>query len=849
MPRQRPRRVLPPRRYGLYVAVAALIVVAYAVLVPWSFANPDYRQDGPLAYTGPTLGADVRLEGNGLSASAVAAKEDEEYGTCDDDSTLVVKGGRVGGRAYFAVFDVGADGDVCMVTIRDGVSGSDLDVDGDGGVDITRVLKDGGAWPWFGAVNTSEEVWLGLAASVAGVLFCGVLSRRDIVRIAFEADGWIPWVVYRALGVLLALVFFIVHIDVLPWPDRTGYVALGLLDAAWAWGLAGGTLLLSPTFRGPARSSRVVTRARGAWVTIGTMFGRLGRLPRWRRPVERAAVAGPTTQAATSSPPSKVARFRVTPTSGLPHFGDVGGMPEVKAQLEDSVGLLLAFADEAEDYRITFNGILLHGPPGTGKTYLAKAVAGEFGLSFVHVTAADLVSKYVGETARNVEAAFETAAANVPSMLFFDEFDAIAGRRDDDASAEDRRAVAQLLTSLERHRQLRDLIVFAATNDLERLDRAVVRPGRFDRHVRIDLPDADGREAILRACMSGRPAFHHTDFSEVVRRTEGCSAATLASLVETASLAAFRQATATGQQIRIGSSHLLAALESRGGQDRPTVERWDWDALVLPAAVKEELQQVQALVEDPERARAYGVRPPSGMLLAGPPGTGKTTIARVLAAQARCSFYPVTVADLTSKWVGESEDTVVRLFARARENSPSLVFLDEIDAIAGRRTSGGSGYENRLINQLLAEIDGLGGRGDVFVLAATNRPDSLDPALVRGGRLSRTVWIPLPDDDGRRALVKLHAARMPLAPDVDLDAVAAATEGWSGADLEALCQQAAVVAMTRAGRSHRPEGRPQVQAADFRGAVDTMAKARRSPAAGSMTRRDHVVPPPGLGGS
>lgn len=670
---RRPGRGLPPRRYGLYVAVAALVVAAYAVLVPWSFANPDYPLDGPLAYTAPTLGADVRLEQDGVSASAVAAKELEEYGTCDDDSTLVVKGGRVGGRPYFTVYDVGGDGDICAVAIRDAVSGSELD----GGVRVTRAVKDGGAWPWLGPVNTSQEVWLGLAASVAGVLVGGVLSRRDIIRVALDGGGWIPSA-YRALGGLLALVVFIVHLDVLSWPDRTGYVALGLLDAAWGWGIAGGTLLLSPMLRGPARPGRGVALAGGAWGTIGTMFGRLGRRPRWRRPSEGAAVPE-RVPAATSSPP-KVARFRVTPTSGLPHFGDVGGMPAVKAQLEDSVGLLLAFADEAEDYRITFNGILLHGPPGTGKTYLAKAVAGEFGLSFVHVTSADLVSKYVGETARNIEAAFETAAANIPSMLFFDEFDAIAGRRDDDASAEDRRAVAQLLTSLERHRQLRDLIVFAATNDLDRLDRAVVRPGRFDRHVRIDLPDAEGRESILRACMSGRPAFHHTDLSDVVRRTEGCSAATLASLVETASLAAFRQATATGQQVRIGGSHLLAALESRGGQDRPTYERWGWDALVLPTAVKEELQQVQSLVEDPELARAYGVRPPSGMLLAGPPGTGKTTIARVLAAQARCSFYPVTVADLTSKWVGESEDTVVRLFARARENSPSIVFLDEIDA-------------------------------------------------------------------------------------------------------------------------------------------------------------------------
>jgi transitional endoplasmic reticulum ATPase len=273
--------------------------------------------------------------------------------------------------------------------------------------------------------------------------------------------------------------------------------------------------------------------------------------------------------------------------------------------------------------------------------------------------------------------------------------------------------------------------------------------------------------------------------------------AAISKIVDTAALDVFREATQTGEQLELDTEHLLAAVERYGGEDRPTVEHWTWDSLILPDSIKAQLRQLQAVIEDPESARGFGVDPPTGLLLAGPPGTGKTTVAKVLAAQARCSFYPISGADVISKWVGESERNIRRLFERARENRPSIVFIDEIDAIAGRRGES-LGVHDSHVNQLLAEIDGVAGQRGVFIVGATNRPDQLDPALLRGGRLSRTIVLGLPDESGRLAMLRLHSARMPTVA-VRLEELAGATEGFSPADLKALCQEAALAAMARTG--------------------------------------------------
>jgi transitional endoplasmic reticulum ATPase len=512
--------------------------------------------------------------------------------------------------------------------------------------------------------------------------------------------------------------------------------------------------------------------------------------------------------------------FEVQSPEELTTFADVGGMDALKQEVRDTVGLVLEHPDHAERYGIEWNGILLHGPPGVGKTYFAEAIAGEYELSFIHVSTGDLVASLVGGSARNIEKAFDTALQHLPCLLFFDEFDSVAQRRDNTPDQESRRTVNQLLTSLEAHRDERRLLVLAATNSIEHLDPAVVRPGRFDRHIRIDLPDADARREIFETELDDRPAADAIDLEQLVARTEGMTPAAISKVVDTAALDVFRQATETGESLELDTAHLLSAIEKYGGQDRPTVEHWTWDSLVLPTAIKAQLQQIQAVIEDPESARRFGVEPPSGLLLAGPPGTGKTTVAKVLAAQARCSFYPVSGADVMSKWVGESEGNIRRLFERARENRPSIIFIDEIDAIAAKR--GEFQVHDTQVNQLLAEIDGIAGQRGVFIIGATNRPDQLDPALLRGGRLSRTIVLGLPDETGRLAILELNTARMPTVG-VRLDELARETDGMSPADLKSLCQEAALAAMAR------DAGTPAVRHEDFLAALERVRRPAEAP--------------------
>jgi transitional endoplasmic reticulum ATPase len=513
--------------------------------------------------------------------------------------------------------------------------------------------------------------------------------------------------------------------------------------------------------------------------------------------------------------------FNVEPPSELGDFSNVGGMESLKEEVRDTVGLVLKHPDDAERYGIEWNGILLHGPPGVGKTFFARAIAGEYGLNLMHVSTGDLIGGIQGQSAQNIDKAFKTAAQNLPCLLFFDEFDSIAQRRDNNPDQEARRTVNQLLTSLEAYRDERRLLVMAATNNVEHLDPAVIRPGRFDRQIRIDLPDAKARDAIFRAELADRPAAANIELTDLVRRTEGMTPAAIEKVVDTAALEVFREATDSGQELELDSDHLLRAIERYGGEDRPLVEHWTWDSLILDPAIKAQLQQLQAVIEDPEAAVKFGVEPPTGLLLAGPPGTGKTSVAKVLAAQANCSFYPISGADVISKWVGESERNIRQLFERARSNRPSIVFIDEIDAIAGSR--GQVETHDSHVNQLLSEIDGVSGQRGVFVVGATNRPDQLDPALLRGGRLSRTIVLGLPDEEGRHALLCLMTARMPTVG-VDLEALARDSDGLSPADLKGLCQEAALAAMAR---SSGQEGQsPAVHHEDFEEALRRLRSGR-----------------------
>ena len=819
-----------------FVLVAVGLLAAYAIGASVLTSTKDFSDRGPLSYVEPALEAPLR---GGLPLSEALAR----CFSSPDRSAFAYKvvGGVVRGHPYYACYESYRDGTGLFETVVvDAVSGDNV-------TDV-GLIKAGGAWPYVGLVKSTGELVLGgmgLALLFAvfflyyrrlrpGAPTTGVRAWQSsgaMVAMAVVAScvGWIALAVLpgvsRARKIRAALQAFLVTAVVVlgylwllytTYPDLWGGAVLGLITGGYLYALLAGRRWLRPLGFGLpedvllGRTPMTPPPALRAPPFPGGGDGSAARAPPLTDTGSRADTAP---KAGRRGDESDQTQFRVQRPGELPSFRQVGGMTDLKRELKDTFGLILAFADEAEQYRINWNGVLLHGPPGVGKTLLARAVAGEFGLNFISVTTGELVSAYRGDSARNLRAAFEAASVNRPCLLFFDEFDSIAQRRDDFPDQESRRTVNQLLQSLEKWRPVRELIVVAATNSLDSLDDAVTRPGRFDRHIRIDLPDAEARRAIFVAQLKDRPTSDELALDDLVRRSEGLTPAAIARTVEAAAIAAFRQATETGDVVHITTEQLIKAIKERGGTDRPTVEQWTWDQLVLPEDVKRELKQLQLIVRDPDRAQAFGVEAPSGVLLTGPPGTGKTTIAKILAAQSGCSFYPITPAAIISMWVGESEANIKRLFDRARENAPSIVFIDEIDALAAKRGDLTSG--DRLVNQLLAEMDGVSPRRGVLVVAATNRPDQLDPAMLRGGRLSKTIEIGLPGDAARLRLLELNTESMPLFS-VDLHSLAAQTEGKSGADLKALCQEAALQAIIRVGDV---DVAPQVTAADFTAAL------------------------------
>jgi transitional endoplasmic reticulum ATPase len=446
--------------------------------------------------------------------------------------------------------------------------------------------------------------------------------------------------------------------------------------------------------------------------------------------------------------------------------------------------------DEAARYGINRNGLLLYGPPGCGKTFFAEAIAGEFGLAFMPVPLGSALTKWVGGAGEPLEKVFAEARQRAPVLVFLDELDAIAPRRDDVSSGHEQQAVTALLQQIDAARAVPGLVLAAATNRLEALDPAVIREGRFDYKVKIYRPDFDARRAILDVQLHGRPHDRAIDTSRLAQRTDGFSAAQLRHLVDGAALAALEAGAPIAQ------AHLDHALQERLAESRYAGPTLTWDDLILPAGVRRALQAIERFIEHPELADELGVALPTGALLSGPPGTGKTTIARVLASQTDATFLTVGPSDIYARWLGESEQRVKELFERARDSVPAIIFIDEIDAVLGRRgepDSGAGRAANAVVTTFLAEMDGIAQIKRVFVLGATNRPDLVDEAVLRPGRLSERIELGLPDAAGRLALLQLFTAKMRMGPDVDLTAVAQRCEGASGADLRGL--------VTAAGRN------------------------------------------------
>jgi transitional endoplasmic reticulum ATPase len=514
------------------------------------------------------------------------------------------------------------------------------------------------------------------------------------------------------------------------------------------------------------------------------------------------------------------------PAEDGPRYEDLGGLSKVVERVREVVELPLRNRAVFAHLGISPpKGVLLVGPPGTGKTMIARAVAAESRAHFLTINGPEIVDKYYGASEQQLRAIFEKARKHAPSIIFIDEIDAIAQKRDALSGEKqvERRIVAQLLTLMDGLAGRGEVMVLAATNLPDGIDPALRRPGRFDREIRVDPPDREGRREILAVHTRAMPLAPGVDLSELAAATHGYVGADLAALCRESAMAALRRsnflpgaAPADLSALRVEPGDFAAALR----EITPTALREVFvevpDVRWAEVAGVEDLREtltraVQQPLAEPERFARLGVRPPRGVLLHGRPGTGKTLIARALATEAQAGFISVRGPELLTEWQGASERALREIFARARMAAPCIIFFDEIDAIAGRRGSGGGATVERMVAQLLTEMDGITQPGGLVVLGATNRADLIDPALLRPGRFDLVVEMKPPDQAARAAMLSVHLRRMPVASDINVPALAAATEGCVGADIAGLCRLAALAALARDPVTTQPH----VSAADF----------------------------------
>ena len=495
-------------------------------------------------------------------------------------------------------------------------------------------------------------------------------------------------------------------------------------------------------------------------------------------------------------------------------YEDIGGLKEEVKKVREMIEIPLKRPELFERLGISPpKGILMHGPPGTGKTLLAKAVANESDAHFITINGPEIMSKYVGGSEERLREIFEEAEENAPSIVFIDEIDAIAPKREEVTGEVERRTVAQLLTLMDGLKSRGQVMVIGATNRVDALDPAIRRPGRFDREIEIGVPDKDGRKEVLQIHTRSMPLEEDVDLDEIADVTHGFVGADIESLAKEAAMRVLRRILPeiksdeeeipkeVLQKIIVKKADFKEALKeiqpSALREVLVQVPDIKWDDIGGLEKAKQELQEaVEWPLKYPENFEKFGVKPPKGVLIYGPPGTGKTLLAKAVANESESNFIAIKGPELLSKWVGESEKGVREIFRKARQTAPTVIFFDEIDSIASTRGgSTDSGVTQRVVNQLLTEIDGMEELQDVAVIAATNRVDIIDPALVRPGRFDRHIKVEDPDEKARLEIFKVHTKNMPLAEDVDIKYLAKNSNGYSGADIEAVCREAVMLTL------------------------------------------------------
>jgi len=507
-------------------------------------------------------------------------------------------------------------------------------------------------------------------------------------------------------------------------------------------------------------------------------------------------------------------------------YEDIGGIGTQLLKVREMIELPLKHPELFRRLGIDPpKGVLLHGPPGTGKTMIAKAVATETNAHFTSINGPEIISKYYGESEKQLREIFDEASENAPAIIFIDEIDSICPKREDVSGEVERRVVAQMLTLMDGMKGRDNVIVIGATNRRDAIDPALRRPGRFDREIEIGVPDRDGRKEILDVHIRQMPIADDFDIDWVLDNSYGFVGADLAALVRESAMKTLRRYLPEFDlEEETIPPEVLERMEVKMDDFRVAIREIEpsalreiyveipdvsWESVGGLVEIKDRLKEsVEWPLTKPELFEHFGIKPPRGIVLFGAPGTGKTLLAKAIANEAKANFISIKGPELISKWVGESEKAIREIFKKAKQSAPSIIFLDEFESIAGMRSSnsqsGGSDVSNRVVNQLLASMDGVESLDGVIIVAATNRPEMIDPALLRSGRFERVLHVPPPDKLAREAIMSIHSAGMPLSS-FSMKDMLNNMEGFTGADIEAVCREAALIAM-RAGKKKVTKG-------------------------------------------